>query len=150
MGDGSLFYQPKSPLSTTIGAYLGGPSPSRSGDPAVRFDAAGVEYHESYGREPITRLGWPDVRAVAVVPGPVGGRRALCVYPVHEPPEPDLPVSELWTGSGPGLGIHFRSLFGTPFAVHWHHVRGPSLTKLAKSLPRWTDGRITLTSARPA
>jgi hypothetical protein len=150
VGDGSLFYRPKSPLSSTVGAYLGGPSPSRPDDPAVRFDPNGVAYYESYGRGPTTSLGWKEVHAVAVVPGPVEGRQALCVYPVHELPAPDIPVSELWTGSGPGLAIRFRSLFGTPIAVHWHHVRGPSLGKLAKRLPAWTEGRIALTSGRPA
>lgn len=150
MGEESLFYRPKSPLISTVSAYLGGPAPSRADDPAVRFAPNGVEYHESYGRGPITRLGWKEVRAVAVLPGPVEGRQALCVYPFHELPEPDIPVSELLTGSGPGLAIHLRSLFGTPIAVHWHYVRGPSLERLAKRLPAWTEGRIALTSARPA
>lgn len=149
MGDGSLFYRPKSRLLTTITAYLGGPSPSRPDDPAVRFGPTGVAYHESHGRAPTTSLEWREVRAVAVVPGPVAGRQALCVYAVTEPPVPDVPVGERWSGSGRGLGIHFRSLFGTPIAVHWHHVRGPSLRKLARSLPAWTGGRITLTSAPP-
>lgn len=144
-----MFYRPKSPLTSTIGAYLGGPSPARATDPAVQFGPDGVEYHESYGQGPTTTLTWPEVRAVALLPGPVAGRRALCVYPVEELPVPDLPVTELWTGSGPGLASHFRSLFGTPLAVHTHHVRGPSLRKLATQLPTWTDGRITLTSTRP-
>jgi hypothetical protein len=148
VGEESLFYRPKNPLASTVGALLGGPTPSRTGDPAVRFDPNGVEYHESYGRGPITRLGWREVRAVAVLPGPIEGRQALCVYPFQEPPDPDF--GELWTGSGPGLAIHFRFLFGTPIAVHWHHVRGPSLKKLAKRLSAWTEGRIALTSARPA
>jgi hypothetical protein len=150
VGDESLFYRPRSPLWTKIDVYLGGPSPSRSDDPAVRFDPGGVEHHESYGRGPSTRLRWQEVRAVAVLPGPVGGRQALCVYPFHEPQEREIPVSERWTGSGPGLARHFRSLFGTPIAVHWHHVRGPSLAKLSQRLPVWTEGRIVLTSARPA
>jgi hypothetical protein len=150
VGDDSLFYRPKSPLVSTIGAYLGGPTPSRTDDPAVRFDRNGVEYHESYGRGPTTCLEWKEVRAVAVLPGPVEGRQALCVYPFRELPEPGVPARELWTGSGPGLAIRFRSLFGTPIAVHWHHVRGPSLAKLARRLPVWTEGRIALTSARPA
>lgn len=150
MGSESLFYRPRNALASTINAYLGGPAPSRKDDPAVRFDPDGVEYHESYGRGPTTRLGWKEVRAVAVLPGPVEGRRALCVYPLHELPEPDIPLSELWTGVGSGLAIHFRSLFGTPIAVHVHHVRGPSLEKLARRLPAWTEGRIALTSTRPA
>lgn len=150
MGDDSLFYRPKNPLMSTIGAYLGGPSPSRSDDPAVRFGPDGVAYHESYERGPITSLGWQEVRAVALLPGPIEGRHGLCVYPVHELPEPDTPLGELWTGSGPGLAVNFRRLFGTPIAVHWHHVRGPSLRKLAKRLPAWTEGRIALTSTRPA
>jgi hypothetical protein len=150
VGDESLFYRPKSPLLSTIGAYLGGPSPGRPGDPAVRFDPNGVAYHESYERGPTTSLGWKEVRAVAVLPGPIADRQALCVYPFHELPEPDIPVSELWTGSGPGLAVHFMSLFGTSMAVHWHHVRGPSLRKLAQRLPAWTEGRIALTSAPPA
>jgi hypothetical protein len=150
VGDGSLFYRPRSPLITTFAAYLGGPSPSNAGDPAVRFDPNGVEYHQSYGREPITRLGWEEVRAVAILPGPVEGRRALCVYPLRELPEPDIQVSELFSGTGPGLAVHFRSMFGTPLAVHWHHVRGPSLKTLATRLPTWTDGRIVLSSTRPA
>lgn len=150
MGDESLFYRPKSPLASTIAAYLGGPTPSRTDDPAVRFGPFGVEYHESYGRGPTTRLAWQEVRAVAVLPGPIEGRQALCVYPFRELPAPEVPVSELWTGSGPGLAIRFRSLFGTPIAVHWHHVRGPSLEKLARRLPAWTEGRIALGSARPA
>ena len=150
MGEGSLFYRPKSSRWSTVGAYLGGPTPSRPDDPAVRFDPYGVEHHESYGRGPITRLEWREVRAVAVLPGPVQGRQALCVYPFHEPPQADTPLSESWTGSGPGLAIRFTSLFGTPLAVHCHHVRGPSLKKLAQRLPAWTDGRIALTSGRPA
>lgn len=149
MGGESLFYRPKSPLLSTVGAYLGGPSPGRPDDPAVRFNPNGVAYQESYGRVPTTDLGWQEVRAVAILPGPVEGRQALCVYPFHELPEPEVPVGELWTGSGPGLAMHFRSLFGTPIAVHWHHVRGPSLRKLAKRLPAWTEGRIALTSAPP-
>jgi hypothetical protein len=115
----------------------------------VRFDPNGVEYHQSYGREPITRLGWEEVRAVALLPGPVEGRRALCVYPLRELPEPDIQVSELFSGTGPGLAVHFRSMFGTPLAVHWHHVRGPSLKTLANRLPTWTEGRIVLSSTRP-
>ncbi len=150
MGDGSLFYRPRNPLTSTIGALLGGPSPSRPGDPAVRFDPNGVEYHESYRSGSITRLGWEEVRAVAVLPGPIEGRQALCVYSFQELSEPDIPVSELWTGTGPGLAIHFSLLFGTPLAVHCHHVRGPSLRKLAEHLPAWTEGRLVLTSARPA
>jgi hypothetical protein len=144
VGDESLFYRPKNPLLSTIGAYLGGPTPSRRDDPAMRFDLNGVEHHLSYGRGPTTRLGWKEVRAVAVVPGPVPGRQGLCVYPFRELPEPDVAVGERWTGSGPGLVGALRSWFGTPIAVHWHHVRGPSLEKLAKRLPAWTEGRITL------
>jgi len=150
MGDESLFYRPKSPLSSTVLAYLGGPTPSKPDDPAVRFDLGGVEYHESYGHGVTTRLGWQEVRAVALLPGPIEGRRALCVYPLHEQPEPDIAADALFPGSGPGLAVRFRSLFGTPIAVHWHHVRGPSPEKLAKRLLAWTDGRITLTSSRPA
>jgi hypothetical protein len=150
VGDESLFYRPKSPLTSTIGTYLGGPTPSRRGDPAVRFGPAGVEHHESYGKGPTTLLGWDEVRAVAVLPGPIAGRRALCVYPLRELPAPDIPASQRWTGSGPGLARGFRSLFGTPLAVHWHHVRGPALWKLAQRLPTWTEGRITLTSGRPS
>lgn len=149
MGDESYFYRPKNSLLSTVGAYMGGPAPSRRDDPALRFDSDGVEYQESFGRGPTTHLRWREVRAVAVLPGPVGGRQALCVYPFHELPEPDIPVSELWTGTGPGLAIHFRSLFGTPTAVHRHHVRGPSLKKLTQRLPAWTEGRIALTAARP-
>lgn len=150
MGDGSLFYRPRSPLLSTIAAYVGGPTPSNAGDPAVRFAPDGVEYHQSYGREPITRLAWEEVRAVAVLPGPVQGRRALCVYTLRELPEPEIQVGELFSGTGPGLAVHFSSLFGTRLAVHWHHVRGPSLKTLADRLPAWTDGRIVLTSTRPA
>jgi len=150
MGDGSLFYRPKNPLLSTVVALLGGPSPSRAGDPAVRFGPNGVEYHQSFGREPITRLGWEEVRAVAVLPGPIEGRRALCVYPLRELPEPDIPVSEIFSGTGPGLAVNFRLMFGTPLAVHLHHVRGPSLRKLDYRLATWTDDRIVLTSTRPA
>jgi len=150
VGEESLFYRPKNPLASTVGALLGGPTPSRKGDPAVRFNPNGVEYHLSYGRGPTTRLGWTEVRAVAVLPGLFEGRQALCVYPFQELPDPDIPAGERWTGSGPGLALHFKSLFGTPIAVHWHHVRGPSLKKLANRLPTWTEGRIALTSARPA
>jgi hypothetical protein len=150
VGDESLFYRPRSPLWSRIDAYSGGPSPSRSDDPAVRFDPWGVEHHAAYGRGPTTRLGWEEVRAVAVLPGPVEGRQALCVYPFLEPPEPAVPASERWTGSGAGLAIRFRSLFGTPIAVHWHHVRGPSLAKLSQRLPTWTEGRIALFWTRPA
>ncbi|GAB3889323.1 hypothetical protein GCM10029964_058680 [Kibdelosporangium lantanae] len=145
MGDDSLFYQPRNPVTSAVGARLGGPTPSRVGDPAVLFNATGVEYHESYGGGVTTRLAWKDVRAVAVLPGPVGGRQALCVYPVREIPAPDVPAEERWSGSGRGLSMTFRRMFGTPLAVHWHHVRGPSLRKLAKRLPAWTDGRISLT-----
>jgi hypothetical protein len=150
VGEESLLYRPKNPLASTVGALLGGPTPSRAGDPAVRFGPNGVEYHESYGRGPTTRLEWNEVRAVAVLPGPIEGRQALCVYLFQELPHPDIAVSELWTGSGPGLASAFRLWFDTPIAVHWHHVRGPSLKKLARRLPAWTEGRITLTSARPA
>jgi len=149
VGDGSLFYRPRNPLLSTIRALLGGPTPSRPGDPAMRFGPDGVTYHQSYERGPVTTLEWPQVRAVAVLPGPIAGRLALCVYRFHEPPAPDIPLSEMWTGTGPGLSLHFTMLFGTPFAVHWHHVRGPSLRKLATRLPTWTDGRITLTTTRP-
>lgn len=149
MGDGSLFYRPRSPLLTTVNAYLGGPTPSRSDDPAVRFGPDGVTHYESYPKGPTTILTWQEVRAVAVLPGPVAGRRALCVYPVRDLPVPDLPVDERWKGSGAGLGMHFRRLFGTPLAVHWHHVRGPSLGTLARRLPTWTGGRIVLTSDPP-
>jgi hypothetical protein len=69
------------------------------------------------------------------------------VYPFEALPEPDVAVSELWTGSGQGLVSYLMVLFGTPIAVHWHHVRGPSLGKLAKRLPAWTEGRIALSSA---
>jgi hypothetical protein len=34
--------------------------------------------------------------------------------------------------------------------VHLRHVRGPSLKTRARRLPTWTDGRITLTTERPA
>ncbi|GAA3020587.1 hypothetical protein Sfulv_58440 [Streptomyces fulvorobeus] len=149
MGYEALFYRPRNSLASTVRAYLGGPSPSRKDDPAVCFDRTGIEYHESYGRGPTTRLTWEEVRAVAVLPGPVEGRRALCVYPLHELPQPDIQVGELWSGVGPRLAIYFRALFGTPISVHLHHVRGPSLGKLAKRLPAWTEGRIVLTSARP-
>ncbi|GGK00574.1 hypothetical protein GCM10011583_35020 [Streptomyces camponoticapitis] len=149
MGD-KLFYRPRNPLWSTVGAYLGGPTPSRKDDPAVAFDPNGVEYHELYGHGPTTRLRWTEVRAVAVLPGPVEGRQALCVYPLHELPAPDIPVSEMWSGTGPGLANYFRMLFGTPISVHLHHVRGPSLGKLAKHLPAWTEGRIPLTWTRPA
>ncbi|WP_052849332.1 hypothetical protein [Streptomyces avicenniae] len=150
MGGESLFYRPRNSLATTIRAYLGGPTPSRGDDPAVCFSPEGVEHHESYGRGPTTRLSWNDVRAVAVLPGPVEGRSALCVYPLHELPGPAIAPGELWTGVGPGLAVHLTALFGTPLAVHLHHVRGPSLRKLAARLPTWTDGRTALTAARPA
>ncbi|MCE7010392.1 hypothetical protein LWC34_47450 [Kibdelosporangium philippinense] len=142
MGDESLFYRPKSPLLSTINTYLGGPTPARKDDPAVRFGPDGIEYHQSYGHGVTVRLGWQEVHAVAVLPGPVHGRQALCVYPFRQMPEPE--------GSGPGLLLRFRSLFGTPLAVHWHHVRGPSLAKLDSHLSAWTDGRIALTSERPS
>ena len=144
MGEESLFYRPKNPLLSTIRTYLGGPTPSRRHDPAIRFDRNGVEHQVSYGRGPTTRLGWKEVRAVAMVPGPVPDRQGLCVYPFEELPEPDVAVSELWTGAGPGLAIRLTVLFGTSIAVHWHHVRGPSLGKLARRLPAWTEGRIAL------
>ncbi|WP_432944925.1 hypothetical protein ACQPXM_04190 [Kribbella sp. CA-253562] len=86
---------------------------------------------------------------MAVLPGPIEGRRALCVYPFQDLPLPDRLSSELWTGTGAGLAMAFTHWFGTPIAVHWHHVRGPSLTKLAQRLPAWTEGRIGLTSVRP-
>ena len=98
MGDESLFYRPKSPLSSTVLAYLGGP----------------------------------------------------CVFPLHDLPEPDISLDARFSGTGPGLAARFNSLFGTPIAVHWHHVRGPSPEKLAKRLPAWTDERISLASSRPA
>jgi hypothetical protein len=148
--DGSLLYRPGSPLTSTVGALLGGPTPSYRGDPAIRFGPDGVEYDESYRRGPITRLGWEEVRVVAFLPGPVQGRHALCVYPFQELPERDIPLSELGSGTGPALAVHLRALFNTPIAVHWHHVRGPSLRKLGERLPAWTGGRIALTSERPA
>lgn len=144
MGDESLFYRPGNPLLGIINTYLGGPTPSRRDDPAIRFDLRGVEYHFSYGRGPTTRLAWKDIRAVAVMPGPVSDRQGLCVYPFAELPEQKDATSVLHTGSGPGFAHHLNRLFGTPIAVHWHHVRGPSLTKLGQRLPAWTDGRITL------
>ncbi|MEO3765101.1 hypothetical protein [Streptomyces sp. B8F3] len=150
MGDKSLFYRPKNPLVTQIGVFFGGPAPSRRDDPAMRFGPHGVEYHETYGRGPTTRLRWEEVRAVAVLPGPVVDRRGLCVFPFQEIPEPDIPPGELFSGTGPGLGIAFRVHFDTPIAVHWHHVRGPSLRKPAQRLPAWTEGRITLTARCPA
>ena len=110
MGDASLFHRPRSVLLSTIVASLGEPSPSRKDDPAVRFGPDGVEYHESYGHGPTTRLRWEEVRAVAVVPGPVEGNHALCVYPLHELPQPDVPEGGLFTGSGPGLTTWFRTL----------------------------------------
>jgi hypothetical protein len=149
MGDESLFYRPKSPLLSTVVTYLGGPTPSKRGYPAVRFDLSGVEYHESYGQGVTTSLGWKEVRAVALLPGPVEGRLALCVYPLHDLPEPDISVDVRSSGTAPRRVFNFRRLFGTPIAVHWHHVRGPSPERLAERLPGWTDGRITLTSARP-
>jgi hypothetical protein len=115
----------------------------------VRFGPDGVEHHQSFGRGPITRLGWEEVHAVAVLPGPVEGRRALCVYPFRELPEPTLSFSERFSGTGPGLAGAFRFFFGTPLAVHLHHVRGPSLKKLDYRLSVWTDDRIVLTSIRP-
>lgn len=149
MGDDSLFYRPKNSLLSALGSYAGGPAPSRRDDPALRFDRDGVEYHESFGRGPTARLRWSEVRAVAVLPGPDEGRQALCVFAFHELAAPDVPAGEQWTGTGPALALHFRSLFGTPIAVHRHHVRGPSLEKLSERLPAWTEGRIVLTSAHP-
>ncbi|MGP4011967.1 hypothetical protein [Streptomyces sp. 4N124] len=146
----SLFYRPGSTLLTTIRAYTGGPSPARPDDPAVRFHPEGVAYHEAFGYVPVIKLGWPAVRAVAVLPGPVPDRQVLCVYRINEPPQRDVPADEMFTGTGRGLGTHFQALFGTRLVVHLHHVRGPSLRKLARRLPAWTDGRITLTTERPA
>ncbi|MFW6723249.1 hypothetical protein ACHZ98_24415 [Streptomyces sp. MAR4 CNY-716] len=149
MGEKSLFYRPKNPTVTKIGVLFGGPAPSRKDDPAMRFGRHGVEYHEAYRHGPTTRLRWDEVRAVAVLPGPVAGRQGLCVFPFQEIPEPDIPIGELFSGTGPGLGIALRVHFDTPIAVHRHYVRGPSLRKLARLLPAWTDGRITLTTRRP-
>jgi len=109
VGEESLFYRPKNPLLSTIRTYLGGPTPSRRHDPAIRFDRNGVEHQVSYGRGPTTRLGWKEVRAVAMVPGPVPDRQGLCVYPFEELPEPDVAVSELWTGAGQGSQSASRS-----------------------------------------
>jgi hypothetical protein len=150
VGDESLFYRPGSTLLTTIRAYTGGPTPSRPDDPAVLFHPGGVAYHQAYGHVPVIKLGWSAVRAVAILPGPIPGRQALCVYRLIEPPEPDVPANELFTGAGRGLGVHFQALFGTRYVVHLHHVRGPSLKKLARCLPAWTGGRVTLTTERPA
>jgi hypothetical protein len=72
------------------------------------------------------------------------------VYRINEPPQSDVPADEMFTGTGRGLGAHFQALFGTRLVVHLHHVRGPSLQKLARRLPAWTDGRITLITERPA
>jgi hypothetical protein len=142
--DQSLLYRPRNAWLSRVYALMGGPSPSRPDDPAIRFGADGIDYHESYGRAPVTHLYWNEIRAVALVSGPIEGRQALCVYTFDELPEADITVGELFTGSGPGLGVHFRSLFGTPIAVHWHHVTGPPLRRLSARLPRWTAGRITL------
>lgn len=150
MGGESLFYRPRNRLISTIEAYLGGPSPSRKDDPAVRFGPDGVEYHDAYKRGSITRLGWQDVRAVAFFPGPIEDRYALCVYPLHELPEPEMTRDQASSGAAPGLQSWFRQLFGTPLTVHWHHVRGPSLSRLAARLPDWTEGRIALLWERPA
>lgn len=145
----SLFYRPGSTLLTTIRAYTGGPTPARPDDPAVRFHPEGIAYHQAFGHDPVIKLGWPAVRAVAVLPGPIADRRALCVYRINEPPRSDIPADAMFTGTGQGLGAHFEALFGTRLAVHLHHVRGPSLNRLARSLPAWTNGRITLGTERP-
>jgi hypothetical protein len=150
VGDESLFYRPGSTLLTTIRAYTGGPTPSRPDDPAVLFHPGGVAYHQAYGRVPVIKLGWSAIRAVAILPGPIPDRRALCVYRLNEPPEPDAPFNEMFSGTGRGLGFAFQAMFGTRYAVHLHHVRGPSLKKLARCLPAWTEGRVTLTTERPA
>ncbi|MET8347368.1 hypothetical protein [Streptomyces microflavus] len=150
MRDESLFYRPASTLLTTIRAYTGGPTPSRSDDPAIRFHPGGVTYHQTYRRLPAVELSWPRIRAVAVLPGPIAGREALCVYPLNEPPEPEVQIEELFTGTGRGLGMRFEALFGTRYSVHLHHVRGPSLIKLARHLPAWTSGRVRLTTERPS
>ena len=72
------------------------------------------------------------------------------MYRLNEPPEADVPANERFTGTGRGLGVHFQALFGTKLVVHLHHIRGPSLRKLARRLPAWTGGRITLTTEHPA
>jgi len=72
----------------------------------MRFDAEGIDYHESYRRGPVTHFQWEEIRAVALLDAPIEGRQALCVYTFRELPQPDIAVSELFTGSGPGLAVH--------------------------------------------
>ncbi|PSK67617.1 hypothetical protein B0E53_00427 [Micromonospora sp. MH33] len=143
----SLFYRPASTWLTTLRAYTGGPTPARPDDPAIRFHPEGIAYHYAYGYTPILKLGWPAIRAIALLPGPIPGRKALCIYRLNPPPPPT--PKDPFSGTGHALGSYFHTLFGTNLAVHLHHVRGPSLKKLARRLPEWTNGRLTLTTTRP-
>ncbi len=114
--------------------------------PAVTFTTSGVDFQPAFGRSSIVHLAWPEVLAVALVPGPIG-RPALCVVPQN-----DLPPAEVARDGGIDADavkyMHRYRLFDTPIALYLHNTKGPALPTLDRMLGRWTSGRLSLDTGR--
>ncbi|HEX6684207.1 MAG TPA: hypothetical protein VF062_15495 [Candidatus Limnocylindrales bacterium] len=107
--------------------------------PAVTFGASGVEYQAAHRQTPTFKVPWPEVREVALIPGPTG-RPALCVLV-------DVQVPLESAGDRPKVLTkqrHRIRVFSTPIAVYPHRSRGPRLDTLDAALRRWTGGRLAL------